>query len=426
MFSAQPQPLMESAVFDLGAGLAAGLMIGIESGWRQRREKSGTRVAGVRTFALLGVTGAVAGVLGALAGPLASGGIVAGLCAVLVIGFWRDRDRRDATGVVAALLAVSLGLLAGTGRPALAVATSAIVTLILATRTQFHRFVSRLNTTDVQAFARYAVIAAAVLPFLPNRAVGPLGAWNPFQLWLVVVLVTGFSFTGYIADRTIGERRGVLATAVIGGAYSSTAVTASFAERLGADEQGPLTAGILIASAVMYLRVIVLVAILSPSTSIAFLAVAGPAALAGMAAAAVGWFRATGEAGRNVRLTRNPVELLPAFGFVAIVALGALATRWAQQTYGQSGVAASLFATGTFNVDAAIVTLSALPSAAINRDLAALAIGGTIIANMLLKMLVAGVYARRKSAGALAGLGASTAVLAVTVAIGLIMHLRLA
>jgi uncharacterized membrane protein (DUF4010 family) len=176
----------------------------------------------------------------------------------------------------------------------------------------------------------------------------------------------------------------------------------------------------------MYLRVIVLVAILSPSTSIAFLAVAGPAALAGMAAAAVGWFRATGEAGRNVRLTRNPVELLPAFGFVAIVALGALATRWAQQTYGQSGVAASLFATGTFNVDAAIVTLSALPSAAINRDLAALAIGGTIIANMLLKMLVAGVYARRKSAGALAGLGASTAVLAVTVAIGLIMHLRLA
>ena len=100
--------------------------------------------------------------------------------------------------MVAAILAVSFGLLAGVGQSALAVAGSAIVTLVLATRTQSHKLLARLNTTDVQAFARYAVIAAAVLPFLPNRPVGPLAAWNPFQLWLVVVLVTGFSFMGIL------------------------------------------------------------------------------------------------------------------------------------------------------------------------------------------------------------------------------------
>ena len=158
--------------------------------------------------------------------------------------------------------------------------------------------------------------------------------------------------------------------------------TASFAQRLGAGEEGPLTAGILIASAVMYLRVIVLVAVLSPSTLLAFILVAGPAALAGAAVATLGWFRAARQTGSTVRLTRNPIELLPAFGFVAIVAAGALATRWAQREFGQSGIAASLFVTGTFDVDAAIITLSGLPVHAIERDLAALAIAGTIIANM--------------------------------------------
>jgi uncharacterized membrane protein (DUF4010 family) len=237
------------------------------------------------------------------------------------------------------------------------------------------------------------------------------------------VLVTGFSFLGYIANRTVGERRGVLATALIGGAYSSTAVTASFAQRLGAGEKGPLAAGILVATAVMYLRVMVLVAILSPSTLLAFLLVTGPAALAGGAAAAIGWFRAPPPTASKIALTRNPIDLLPAFGFVAIVAAGALATRWAQQEFGQSGIAASLFVTGTFDVDAAIVTLSGLPVSSIERDLAAIAIAGTIIANMALKMFVSAVYARKASGGALVGLGASTAMLAVTVVIGLLLHL---
>lgn len=413
---------MVSPAMELGAGLAAGLMIGIERGWRLRREKSGTRVAGVRTFTLLGVAGGIAGILGRLVHPLATAAIIAGVCALLAIGFARERRQRDATSAVAAVLAVGFGTLAGAGQPALAVAAAAVVTLILATRTQSHRFIDSLSSTDVQAFARFAVIAAAVLPFLPNRPVGPLGAWNPFQLWLVVVLVTGFSFLGYIANRTIGERRGVLATALIGGAYSSTAVTASFSERIGSGEEGPLGAGILIASAVMYLRVIILVGLLSPSTLLQFLVVIGPATLAGIAVAAVAWFRAGEGPGSSARLTHNPIELLPAFGFVAIVAAGALATRWAQAGFGQSGVALSLFVTGTFDVDAAIVTLSGLSAGEIQRDLAAITIAGTIVANMLLKIFVAAIYARRRAVGAVVGMSASTLVLMLTIAIAFLRY----
>ena len=116
----------------------------------------------------------------------------------------------------------------------------------------------------MKALARYAVIAGAVLPFLPSGHYGPLGAWNPQRLWLVVVLVTGFSFLGYVANRIFGERHGTIATALIGGAYSSTAVTQSLAQRLGSEgEGGAEPAGIALATAVMYLRVPLLIGVLA-------------------------------------------------------------------------------------------------------------------------------------------------------------------
>jgi uncharacterized membrane protein (DUF4010 family) len=115
--------------------------------------------------------------------------------------------------------------------------------------------------------------------------------------------------------------------------------------------------------------------------------------------------------------TRNPVELLPALGFVAIIAAGAVATRWAEAHFGQSGSAVSLFITGTFDVDAAIVTLSGLPVHALDRGLAATALAGTVIANMILKIIVASLYGRAGSKAATQGLAASA--LALMLAVGI-------
>ena len=396
-------------------------MIGIERGWQLRREKSGTRVAGVRTYALLGGGGGIAALLGELVNPAVSVVLAAAMAAAVLVGFIRQAGRRDITGIVAALLAVSLGMLAGAGQAALAVAGAAVATFILSIRTESHAFVGRLTATDVRAFARYAVIVAAVLPFLPNESLGPFGAWNPFQLWLVVVLVTGFSFAGYVANRTIGARNGILASAVIGGSYSSTAVTASFARRLGTGEAGPLTAGILIASAIMYVRVVILIAVLSPSTLPPFLIVIGPAALTGAVVALIGWLRSTKAGVGDGETARNPVELSPALMFLGIVAAGAVATRWAQLEFGERGAALSLFITGMFDVDAAVVTLSGLPVGALGREIASVAIAGTVVANMAVKMAVTGTFARRRAVPGLLGLGARTVVLLATVVMRLIV-----
>ena len=404
---------LSSALF-LGASLACGLMIGVERGWRLRGEAPGSRVAGVRTYAMLSSGGGLAAVLGDLISPVITAVLVLAMASALVAGYWRDRGRRDATSFVAAIVALGLGLLAGAGQPQLAIAGAAVITLVLATREQSHGLVERLNQKDVLAFARYAVIAGAVLPFLPNRSMGPLAAWNPFQLWLVVVLVTGFSFAGYIANRTIGARRGVLATALIGGAYSSTAVTASLSQRLGRGEAGPFASGIILASAVMYARVIILVALLSPSTLPQFLVTIGPAAVVGAIAALVGWMRSPAPGEGEADVPGNPIELLPAFGFVAIVAAAAVLARWAQGQFGETGIATSLFLTGSFDVDAAIVTLSGLPPEAIDRRVSSIALGGTIVANMAIKILVTALYARTRAAGSVAALSASAGVLLVT------------
>lgn len=398
--------------------IAAGLLIGIERGWHLRTQRAGSRIAGVRTFTLLGAAGGLLAVIVARLGPLIGAVPLFGLIAILLIGYARSvASDRDATTLVAAIIALSLGLLAGSGMAGLAMAGAALTTLVLAVREQSHRFVRRLSRQDIDALAYYAVIAGGVLPFLPNRRFGPYDAWNPFQLWLVVVLVTGFSLAGYIANRLIGERRGTLATAVIGGAYSSTAVTASLAQRLRAGEEGPFTAGIAIATTVMYARVLILITALTSPLFWPMLRVIGPALVASLVVSAVTWRGSRGaKDGGKAVIARNPIALAPALGFLVAVAGAALLVRWAQADFRESGAAWSLFVAGSFDVDAAIVTLSGLAKGAIAAPIAALAIGGTVAVNMAFKIGVAAVTARGKSVPGVIALAISLAVLLGTLA----------
>ena len=395
--------------------LACGLLIGIERGWKLREEKPGSRVAGVRTFTILGLGSGIAGLLGATGEVIVAAAIAVGMVAVMVIAYAKElRNQHDSTSAVAAIATIAIGFLAGNGNPALAIACAAIGVALLALREELHGFVERLDADDVKALARFAVIAGAILPFLPNGNYGPLGAWNPQRLWLVVVLVTGFSFLGYVANRIFGERHGTIATALIGGAYSSTAVTQSLAQRLGAKKQaGAEPAGIALATAVMYLRVPVLMAVFAtralPAISILLL----PAVL--VAWGAGWWLYRKAPASDAPAPPGNPIALLPALGFALFVAAAAVAAGWAQGRFGQSGIAVLLLIVGSMSVDTAIITLGGLAPSAISPLLAAIAIAGTIILNMAVKIGIALVYARGKGTSAAIAMTASVAVLALMI-----------
>jgi len=406
-------------VLAAGAAVACGLLIGIERGFDLRDLKPGTRVAGVRTFTLVGLVSGLCGLIANLGQPLVAGALIAGVAAVLAIGYAHRpglSDKPDATTPMAAVATAALGFMAGFGQPGFAIAGATIVTLVLALKTELHGLLDKLDDDDVKALARYAVIAGAVLPFLPNGHYGPLGAWNPQRLWLVVVLVTGFSFLGYVANRIFGERHGTVATGLIGGAYSSTAVTLALAQRLGREKEGGAEpAGIAFATAVMYLRVPVLIAIFATRALIPISVIELPAVLVAWGAGY--WLYRSAPKHQGLAPPGNPIALLPALGFVAFVAVAAVAAKWAEGSFGQSGIAVLLLIVGSMDVDVAIVTLGGLPATAISPLLAAIAISGTIIVNMAVKIGIALVYSRGR--GISAALAMASSVIALAMMIGL-------
>ncbi|MFZ9395872.1 MAG: MgtC/SapB family protein [Erythrobacter sp.] len=411
-------------ILALMSALATGVLIGIERGWKLRGEEQGMRVAGLRTFSLLGLVAGIGGILGSAGYELVAGALVIAAAGVIAIGYARTvsgSGKPDATTAVAALVTLALAFLGGSGEPALAVAGAAIVTLLLALREELHRMVGALDEADVKAFARYTVIALAVFPFLPEGRFGPYDAWEPRNLWLVVVIVTGFSFLGYIANRLFGAKNGTIATALIGGAYSSTAVTQSFSQRLGAGQGGMAeNAGIALATSVMYLRVIVLVALLAQSLLVPFAILIAPPLIVGFAASYRLYRKA--EHGTGPAPPGNPIALLPALTFVVFVAVAAVAARWAQGAFGEQGIAILLFLMGSMDVDASIVTAGGLEPGTIANDLAALAIAGTVTANMAVKLGVTLAYGRTAAKPAAWALGASMVALLASLGMG---YLRL-
>ena len=356
--------------------LAIGLLIGIERGWQQRAAAPGSRVAGLRTFALFGLIGGLAGfAAGQSQGWLVSAVLVLAAAALIVIGYRRDRSP-SATTEAAALVTLALGWLAGHGWPAPALALAVVVAFLLSQRERLHGWVLGLGEADLQALVRFAVIAGALWPVLPDQAMGPLDAWNPRELWLVVVVVCGISFAGYALGRRLGPERGVLAMAAVGAIYSSTAVTAALSQRMRSEAEARprLAAGIAIASLVMFVRTALLVALLVPFAFLGFGRVVGPAALVAAGLAALLARRAAAAPAGAVP-SGNPFALLPALGFALLVALVQLVVHWMQQRFGESGVAATLALAGALDVDAAIVALRTLPEGTI-----APALAGTILA----------------------------------------------
>lgn len=393
---------VHSPLLLLAIAFAAGSLVGIERGWQQRDRKEGERVAGVRTFSLLSGLGGVCALL-----AQSSQGLIAALALASVLLFLArlslkslaDEASVSATNFVAMVLAIAMGAISTSGHPETGLAVAATVTLILSLRIKSHALLARMDDRDVSALARFAVIALAIYPFLPDRGFGPYAALNPRHLWMVVVIVTAISFFGYVANRLLGARHGTFVTAIAGGLYSSTAVTLAFSRRAALSESPDPTlgAGIVLACSLMLVRTVGLVALVAPfalaSVSWALL----PSFLVLLSATA---FTARSSSSRHEAPTvaaRNPVELIPALLFVGLVALAAIAARWAEGRFGDKGIAMLLLATGFLDVDAATVTLGNLRPGAITPEFAGVALAGPLFANTLVKgAIVAAVAGWRK------------------------------
>ncbi|HEX7825840.1 MAG TPA: MgtC/SapB family protein, partial [Mycobacterium sp.] len=200
--------------------LAIGLLLGLE------RERSHTRKlpAGSRSFALLSLAGAVA----AGFGQWAVVAVFLGVGALVALAYFRTSgDDPGTTTATAALVAYLLGALAYS-RPALAVALAVVVAGLLVSKTRIHRFARDIMTeVELEDAIKFLVVAFVILPLLPDRGLGPYGVLNPEKVWLLVVLLTGIGWVGYIGVRALGPERGLLITGIAGGFVSASATTAS-------------------------------------------------------------------------------------------------------------------------------------------------------------------------------------------------------
>lgn len=380
-----------SNLVGLLAAVGIGLLIGLERGWRQRDEHAGGRIAGIRTYALLALGGALSGLLALNLsiwfGLIGIGGIIVALLLAHRARLAEADDNVSATNVVVSILTVMLGLAMTTGFLREAIVAGGVMTLILSMREQLHGWLRTLSAEDVRAVAVYGAITLVVLPLLPDKNMGPYAALNPRNLWLVVVFVTGLSFAGYWASKRVGDAQGTIIAAAIGATYSSTAVTAELSRRLRSSQEDPLPlrAGIAAATAMMPIRVSVLVAVLVPTALLPFLTMVGPAIAVALLFAALLYWRARGAAAGGVMARRNPFDIWPAIGFAALVGVIVILSRWTIDQYGGQGVSILIGLTGLYDVDAAIVTAVNLPKNALDTSSLAALLALPVLMNSALK-----------------------------------------
>ncbi len=411
-----------SNLVGLLAAVGIGLLIGLERGWRQRDEHAGGRIAGIRTYALLALGGALSGLLALNVsiwfGLIGIGGIIVALLLAHRARLAEADDNVSATNVVVSILTVLLGLAMTTGFLREAIVAGGVMTLILSMREQLHGWLRTLSAEDVRAVAIYGAITLVVLPLLPDKNIGPYAALNPRNLWLVVVFVTGLSFAGYWAAKRVGDAQGTIIAAAIGATYSSTAVTAELSRRLRNEQEEslPLRAGIAAATVMMPVRVSVLVAVLLPSALLPFLAMVGPAIAVALLFAALLYWRARGGSSKGITAHRNPFDLWPAIGFAALVGVIVILSRWTIDQYGGRGVSLLIGLTGLYDVDAAIVTAVNLPKGLLDTSSLAALLALPVLVNSVLKAVLVPVLG-----GFSAGLRAAIPLIAsaILIAIGI-------
>ena len=389
-------------VYGALVSLAIGLIIGLERGWQVRQLGDNQRIAGMRTYGLIGLLG---GVCALLLPALGSWLPLLGLLAVVAgcgLSVWlaqRWQGEFGLTSSVAMVLTYLLGLMSVLQSPSEAVACAVLAALLMGLKGKIQQGMLFLSKTEFHATLRFLLISLVLLPVLPDAEMGPLDAFNPFKIWLMVVIIAGISFCGHFAVRLLGTRAGLVLTSMLAGLASSTALTLQFA-RLNKEQGGLerlLATGILLAGATMWLRLLMLVLLIHSELA---MRLAVPLLL--LAAIVYGfafWFwRQREELADNPVQpeTRNPLDLATAIKFGLLLALIGFMATLLQSKVGNSGVYLLALVSGITDVDAITLSLSQLAQKELALEVAARGILLAGLVNSLVKGMLALVIGGRR------------------------------
>lgn len=375
-------------VVRLAVGALGGAAVGLERQWSGHASGQNARLAGIRTFTLLGGLGAMAGWL-LTRQPMAAGVILAGAVALVVAGYVAASRRGvEATTEVAAVAVLGTGVLAGLGELALSSGIVATIALLLSEKSRLHGWVERIDDRSMGAAFRFAVMAAVILPLLPQEPIDPFGWIRPRPIWLLVLFFSGLSFAGYVARLAVGPRQGYAVAGLLGGFVSSTSVTLTYARlsHTEPDAAEGLATGVIAASTLSIVRVLVAVAVLEATLIPRLTMLLAPALAVGLG---MSWWSIShreAPAPAVQQEMRNPLQLGMALKLALLFQALFVATPYIEQWLGDPGLLASSFVLGLATVDALIVSVAHGTTDAVSTQTAALAIAIGVLSNTLAKV----------------------------------------
>ena len=350
-----------------GAALGLGLLLGLE---RERKRDAELLFGGVRTFALIALLGAV-GVF--VERELNQGWLVLvafiAVGALVVVSYITTAARGEMgiTTEISALLAFIVGALCGWDRVGVASVATVVCLLLLTLKDYLHRLARRVELEDVEATLQFAVISVIILPLLPNETFGPppLDVINPYKIWLMVVLIAGLNFLGYVLVKVFGSEHGLVVTGILGGLVSSTAVTLSFSQRSRQEPamSSAFVLAIVVAWTIMFFRVVVMVGLVNPSLAAVLGLPLGLMAATGVLISLVLWRRTRSRETGVVTAGANPFELGEAIKFGLIFGVVTVVAKAAEVYLGETGLYLAGVVAGLTDVDAISLSMANLATA---------------------------------------------------------------
>jgi len=383
-----------TTILQLAIALAIGLIIGMERGWQSRDSPQGSRTAGVRSFAFVGLFGGLSALLASKFGANILAVTFLGLVLIVAFSYRISAKGSQDFGItteLSLLITFILGALTGSGLEGEAVASAVVVAALLGYKQEIHSILNQLERRELIATLQLLIVAAVALPLLPNRNIGPWETLNPRTIGWIVLLVAGISYIGYFAMRILGNRVGLLATAVIGGLVSSTAVTLAYARiaRKERDNLALLGAGISLAGGIMAVRLLIEIGIVNPSLLPLLIVPIGLLAIVPLIATVAIAIRTTQNVSSAEVKLKNPVELGAALGFAAVLSVLFVLVRAAQTFLGDTGIYVLAAISGIADVDTVSLSLAQATRENLSLEIAATGILIAAMVNTLFKAVLA-------------------------------------
>jgi uncharacterized membrane protein (DUF4010 family) len=377
----------------LGLAIALGLLVGIEREFSQRREGE-PLFAGNRTFALLALLGTISGYLAAKISPFILFGALLSVGALIVISYFlsvRSAGHLGTTTEVSALLTFLIGVIIAAGELFFASVTTIALVTLLALKPSFKALTGKISYEDIFATLKFAIISIVILPFLPNRTFGPLEVFNPAEIWLMVILVAGLSFAGYVLVKIVGPQRSIPLIGLLGGLVSSTALTVSFAQRSkqNVELSRLLALGAVIASTTMFPRLLIEISAVNSALLPEIVFPLTSMMVAGLIA--VGWLwrmERSRQQTTEVQFT-NPFSITPALKFALLFVLILFVSKAALDFIGTRALYFTAVLAGLTDVDAITLSVARLARESLEAPTATRAIILAALSNTLMKGAIA-------------------------------------